>query len=628
MNYLPYFDATLAAGLAAALLAVVICVAAGALVGRGPSRWAEADMLVGFGLFGAFVTFFAIVLRIPLSWLFAAFAALSLVGLVVRRQFPGGAATWLALLLLSPIMIRAAGSTAALWDEVWHWLPNASYAYNHNSLAWPDLPPPFSKFPGYPQLIPLLIAEASLIAGRFLESAGPVINVMLLAASSALLAEAMTAALRRRGHLDEAGAPIMLTAAAVVITVLLNPGLDGGIVLSSYADSATMVAVGALGLIGIEILVRLSREGAAHCAEMSWRFGLIGAMLVGLKQANPVLLALVLLGFALIVLHDPSIPKRRALAQLPRMLAPAIFVFVLWHWYVARNLSEAAMAFRPLATWNFDVMDQTFGAFGRIIVERPLFYAMMWLVTATGVAAFFYLPRKTSEARWLAVLCAIVWLGYNAFLITVAVGAMSKVEAINGADYWRYTPHVALLGLYAPVIALAAGRWPKWIPLRGVAPAAVLIVLALFTLPLRDSLNDPPDRAWPRFLRAAVSDMAKTLPAGSKVVIVPCWNESPFAVIVRYQLWQFGAPGRTVPATILWDPSDLPKVAGWAAQGDVNYLIIQDGECSTDALTSTLRMPPLKNELALVEWRHDAWEKVRSWPIPAPLIRARPAPQP
>jgi uncharacterized membrane protein len=44
-----------------------------------------------------------------------------------------------------------------------------------------------------------------------------------------------------------------------------------------------------------------------------------------------------------------------------------------------------------------------------------MFHSIMWLVTAAGVVSFFHLPRKTSEARWLAVVCATVWLGFNFF---------------------------------------------------------------------------------------------------------------------------------------------------------------------------------------------------------------------
>ena len=56
----------------------------------------------------------------------------------------------------------------------------------------------------------------------------------------------MAAALVRRERLAATGMPLILVASAVAVTILLNPGFDWNVVLSSYADCGTMVAVGAL----------------------------------------------------------------------------------------------------------------------------------------------------------------------------------------------------------------------------------------------------------------------------------------------------------------------------------------------------------------------------------------------
>ena len=578
-------------------------------------------MLVGFGVLSSALTILAVTTRIPLSWLMACLAILSAVGLAMRWQWLGGRSTWIALALVSPLVATAAGHQPAMWDDFWNWLPSAAYAYWHNSLPWPDLAPSLSIFPGYPQAMPLMIASASFIGGRFLEAAGPVINVLLLAGASALFAEALAAALVRRGRLQATEMPLVLVACAVAITTLLNPGLDGGVLLSSYADCATMVAVGALGLLGVEILARLSARGAANVEGLAWRFGFVGAMLVNLKQANPVLLALVTAGLILVALRDPATRTWRALVQLPRMLGPGIVLIALWRWYVAQSLPNSEQAFRPFDTWNFGVLRQTFAAIGRLIADATLFHTMMWLVTAAGVAFFFQLPRKASEARWLAVVCATVWLGYNVFMLTIYLGVMTVSDAHIAADYWRYTPHVALLGLYALVMALAIGRWPVWMNLRSAVPTLAVVLLALCAMPLRSDLNNPPGRAWQRFLREAAADMRHVIPPGSKLLIVPFWNSSPFGVAVRYNLWQLDVPEQQIDATILWDEDDFAKVASWAARGEADYLLIQDGEGMMDEATDTLGLPRIIHELVLFVWRAGAWERMKSWPIPPALIQ-------
>jgi hypothetical protein len=244
---------------------------------------------------------------------------------------------------------------------------------------------------------------------------------------------------------------------------------------------------------------------------------------------------------------------------------------------------------------------------------------MMWMVTLAGIAAFVRLPHKASEARWLAVVCAVVWLGYNVFLLIVYIGVMNLHDAEIAADYWRYTPHVALLGLYAPVTALAIGRWPVWINLRNGVATAVAVLVAVCVMLVRSDINNPPGRAWQSFLRGAAADMRRVLPPGSKLLIVPAWN-GPFGVALRYSLWQRGKPERQIFATIMWDFDDLAKVATWAARGDANYLVLQDAEGEMDDVTDLLGLPRLNHELVLFAWRDGAWQRVKSWPVPPDLI--------
>jgi hypothetical protein len=467
-----------------------------------------------------------------------------------------------------------------------------------------------------------MISAASFVAGRFLEAPGPVINALLLAGSGAFFAEAFAMALVRRGRLQAGEMPLLVIAGAVAITILLNPGLDGAVVLSSYADCGTMAAVGALGLLGVEILARLSAPDAVDVEGLAWRFGCVGAMLVNLKQANPVLLGLVIAGLLLVALRVPALRTRRALLQLPRMLGPAIVLIALWRWYVMQqSLPKPDQAFRPFDAWNFGVLRQTFAGIAHQIADAPLFHSMMWLVTAAGVAFFFSLPRKGGEARWLAVVCATVWLGYNVFLLIIYLGVMSVSDAQIAADYWRYTPHVALLGLYPPVLALGAARWPAWLGLRNAAAGLAAVVLALCAMPLRGDLNNPPGRAWQRFLREAAADMRGLIPNGAKLLIVPYWSSNPFGVAVRYHLLQPVAPEQPIVADILWDDSDLAKITAWGARGDFQYLLLQDAEGPMDEATEALGLPRLHHELVLYAWRDGAWRPVKSWPIPAALLQ-------
>jgi hypothetical protein len=201
---------------------------------------------------------------------------------------------------------------------------------------------------------------------------------------------------------------------------------------------------------------------------------------------------------------------------------------------------------------------------------------------------------------------------------------MTGSDVYGAGDYWRYTPHVALLGLYAPVMALAVARWPVWLRLGGAVPTLAMVLVALCVLPMRGDLNNPPGITWQRFLRAAVAEMRNVILPGSKVVIVSFSfpNSLPFGVAVRYYLWQLDLPEQQIVTNIRWDDRDLATVTSLAARGQVDYLIIQDADGSMDKATDTLGLPRLHHELVLFVWRDDAWRPVKSRPIPPALIRS------
>jgi hypothetical protein len=288
---------------------------------------------------------------------------------------------------------------------------------------------------------------------------------------------------------------------------------------------------------------------------------------------------------------------------------------------VQQSLPSSEQAFRPFDAWNFAVLRQTFAGIGHQIADAPLFHSMMWLVTAAGVAFFFRLPRQADAARWLAVVCATVWSGYNVFLLIIYLGVMSVSDAQMAADYWRYTPHVALLGLYPPALALATARGPAWLKLRNAGAALAVAMLALCAMPLRGDLNNPPGRAWQHFLRHAAADMRSLIPKGAKLLIVPYWSSNPFGVAVRYHLLQPVAPEQPIVADILWDDSNLAKVTSWGARGEYDYLLLQDAEGPMDEATEALGLPRLDRELVLYTWRDGGWKRMKSWPIPPALVQ-------
>jgi hypothetical protein len=611
-----------------------LCAAMGVAVGNGRARWPGSDMFVGFGIMVSAISVLAVATRLPLSLLMLGAGAVAVMVPLLHRELPGRAVTWIAIAVLAPVLMLAARHPPAMWDDFWNWLPNAAYAYHHNSLAWPDLPPSLSIFPGYPQGMPLAIAAASFMSGGFAKVAGPIVNVLLLAGSCAVFADALTTMLIRHGRLRQGSEtsllkpPLVVIALAVAVTTLLNPGLDGAVLLSSYADTGTMAAVGALALIGTEILTRVLAGDTKDLASLAWRFGLVGAMLVSLKQSNPALLALLTGGLIAVALRHPLLRKSMLrkptlLALLARMVAPALVFIVVWRFYVRsylHNMPNSEQAFRPLADWNFDLLQNTLISIGDLIADWPVFHGLMWSVSVAGLLFLFQLPRRVSEARILAIVGAGLWIGYNGFMLFIYVAVMSENDATIAADYWRYMPHAVLPALYALTIALAIAFWPIRFDLRHPAPALAAAMLALAVLPLRADINDPAGRAWQKFIRETAAEMQAMIPAGANVLIVPVSPSSPYAVALRYHLWGLGGSAHSVKPVIVWDESDFPDIARRAQRREADYLIVQDAEGSMDTAADVLGLPRLNGELVLFGWQGNRWIALKSWPVPTRLV--------
>ncbi|MFM8333682.1 MAG: hypothetical protein ACKN9T_18540 [Candidatus Methylumidiphilus sp.] len=570
------FDAV---GAAAALAVMLACTALGSVVGAGDkNRLAAADAVVGLGLAGDILTLLAVATRAPVSlWagLLGAAGLAALAWSASRRRLAGGAGFAAALLLASPLLVFAALGPATLWDDFAQWLPNAAYVFQHDSLPRPDLPATPSFHLGYPYILPFIVAGASWLAGDFLESAGAVANVVLLAAVAAAIAETPAA----DGQPGTASR-WATTAAAIAAFFLFFPELPRNVLFSAYADTATIAAVGVLGLLGTALLQRLAENADAR--PLAWRFGLAAAALVNLKQANLVLLALLGLGLSLAAWRGGRLRGTPWPRLLPAIALPAAAVYLVWRHYLKHNLPGGELAFQPLAHWNWSAIPAMAQSLGQEWARNPGFHLLMWAVTLAGLAS---LRRPRHPDAVLAVATACVWTGYNAFLIVVYLGVMTAEEAGNAADYWRYTPHAGMLAVAAALLWLRRLPWPAP-ALRQSRPAllglAALLPLALLiTGPGRLSARAKP---WPMHFRAVGQAVAETLPPHARLAVSITFNFDPAENAIDYDLRRYGR----------------------------------------DAVTAALGIPAVAHASALFAWTGTGFRQVSVWPFP----RAYWVPQP
>lgn len=596
-----------------AVLGVILVLASlGALVGGSAARIPGADLMVGLGIASAALTIVAGATPLPLSTAMALVGAAAAVGcgaLFRRRCVPGGPAFWWALVLIAPLLWIAAAAPATMWDDFFHWLPNAAYAYRFDHLAGAGFPDSAARWPGYPQTMPYLTLAASLLAGRFLECAGPIANLAMLGAFAAALA----ATLGREG-----GPPshhLASTGVVLAFCTLLNPGFDQRVALSTYADVATGIAVALCGVLGCRIVTRLDQSRHHEARVLAWRFAFIAVALVNLKQANPVLLALIGLGLGLVAWRRRTLPAPALLRLTPILLGPSLLVWVIWRAYVAVHFPAGEMTFRPPETWNWSALPSTIGSIWTIQCNNPWFYFTIHGLTVAGIAAA--VRRPGGLASQLLVLTAVGWIGYHAFLVVVYLGAMTPIEAGIAADYWRYAPHLgplATAAVAAGVVSALSRCPPRWFPAASAVAGCVVCAVAIGFAADR---YDPRRHAWPMLFRAVGRALADDLPAGARVAVTTGNPMDPIGAGIHYDLWRPGREDRNL--RMIWGcENDADNAVRSFRDGISTHLLITGALQDVTGLTRVLGVRPIGSEIVLFAWNRGTWQELRSWPVESP----------
>src|SRR4051812_4029021 len=331
--YLPFSLLDGVAAASAALVAFIGCAVFGAVAGTARERLRAADAVVGLGVATGSMTVFGAMFRIPLSIWAALLAMAALAGgvvLVRRRDAPGSVAMWIALATLVPLLLLVAMVPASHWDELHHWLLVAVYIERFDSFPRPDLPPSPAFMPAYPQAGPLFVWFVSLLARRWTESGGALLAVLLLGRFVPVLIAVVPEGPRGLSTSCSFATKAALSAAGLILVLPLNPGFDRTFSLTALADVPTATATGTSTVLGWLMLERLRDGEQAKAAVLALQFGIVTAFLLNLKQANPVLAALLVGSLGLLVLRDPSLRLGALLRLLPRMLLPGAVVYGVW----------------------------------------------------------------------------------------------------------------------------------------------------------------------------------------------------------------------------------------------------------------------------------------------------------
>lgn len=585
-----------------------------AALGRGAARLVgdrrpmpEADALVGWGLATALIVAMGTLTDIGMTPTLATLALAALASAVMARRDLLAPPVVKLLILAVPLLLLTAAMHPSQWDEFGQWLPNARYLVTHDQFPAQGRPLSDSIFPAYPYAVPLLILGASRIAGTLADMAAGQINLLLLVVFAATLA---------RQYAVGRGGPVVFgwrgLSLALLAATIASPTFVPKLVLSAYADTATGLALAVAALAGLAVVnddPTTGRRGAL----LQLASALI--LLLQAKQANLALAGLVVGGLTLLAtMERPRGDRFRTAALILATALPALLLHLLWRHHVAQHLPGGEKVALDISHWRWDLLPDTLANMGHVAAQKIGYFGLSLLISVIGLV--LWARRRHRPLARAFLLYAMLFLGYQAFLIAAYVGVLaagSEHEARSAQSYWRYNTHLGpLLSALAAQAAgaLAAGRTipAKWRAHIGASAVVLAIVLPLAAWrQIRFDL-DPAKRAdYP-----VAAEMDRRLPADARLVVIDAHGDGFHAIHLRYLM---GAHRRLLATIDQTSPDTQAACRQVVNGGETSHLWLRSW---TPAVLTCLGLGELERDRSYLLTHDDGgnWRIERSWASP------------
>mgnify|MGYP007046928193 CR=1 FL=1 len=499
----------------------------------------EAAPFYGWSVINFVLMIFGVFSRIPFPIIASGIAGIAVLALIValrreQRLFPAG--TLKVVVLAAPLLLLVSAMVGSQWDEFSDWLisprlmletgsfPTAADAHRGGTLA------------AYPYGWHFVTYLASLLAGRFLENAGALINVFMLLTFSFLSIRLIRTGLGRENDISTPG--WTLCAIGGLSTTLLNTTFVQKVALTSYADVATAIITGLGAVIGWYMLGALAEGKRREALQNALQIGLLMMLLVNLKQSTVVMAVLVVGAVVLTGLRDPKITIRDLAAMLPRMTLPAIFIFFLWRYYISQEIPAKEMHMVAFSDWLFEYIPEILQRMLLVLSKKGAYLFLLLLVIGFGIRAMF--NYRTPFDR-LALIAGTIFFGHNAFLFVAYLSSFGKFDALRAASYWRYNMQLGMVGVAFTTYGLSI-LWQKYIEGRHSPKKIIWLPVALmFVAPFVFANKLRFDRFPPvPHFREVSAELNDLLVTGNKLSVLDPQGSGESGVIARYELGGMG----------------------------------------------------------------------------------------
>lgn len=588
-------------GLAGVLLGVLFFTVLGRLAGV-PDRLPETTLISGWAILAAVLTVTGVFTGLPFSYPFWAMAALGALafGVLARRGRMIIPSDSLKILVLGlPLLVIVTAKWPSEVDTFTHWLPNAEYIVANDAFPRPDLPAPWSIYPGFPYNFTFVSYVVGQFAGRFVDNAAIVFNVVLLLAFAALLARLI----RLAGPTPDVPIDWRLAALSILLATLANPVFVRKIVLISYPDLATSVVLafaGVLAWMWLDALAERRRDAGGLAVALT----LALVLLINIKQANLVLFLALLISLAVVVWRDPKLEFRPFLRWLPFLLAAPLAIYFAWRFHLSHVMPLTEAKLLPVDQWAFEKLPQLLFVMGKVVLKKGHYFAIMAFFLVWSLRAVIR-PRGSFDR--LALIVAGLFAGYTVFLAFIFIVHFGGYPQ----SYWRINTHLGYFGLAAVIYGLARlyhlrfAEVGERFPMRQLAAALIVAVPLLQVATAgywRFDLQEPKPT-----LRGNGLDLARIVPADAIVVAHIPGDNGDFSWILRYYVTSARPDVRVVVA-------QTEKSTFDAADKTTDRPVYVWSYCRTPVLGRSFKLKLPADASLLLSKADGNWRVVRTWP--------------
>lgn len=595
-------------GVAAIFVAIAVFCGLG-LPWRRPGDPPGVPIFAGWAIVSIVLTVVGVLTPWPFTpafWIVVAVGGLMLA--VVRYRggaMASGDLTRIFILGL-PLVVIIAAKVPSEVDSFTHWLPNGAYLLEHDGFLRPERPESKSVYPGFPYNATFLFYVVGRIAGGFIENTAIVFNVILILLFAGLLAWLI----RRgapRGTIPEWG----LAALSLLAASLFNPVFVRRIWLASYPDIATSIVVTFSGIVGWLWIESLARREASEPGR-ALTFGLFLALLVNIKQANPVLVAGLVTGAGLIAWRDPKIGLGRFLTRLPMVLGAPLLLYACWRYYVADVTALRENEIQPIGQWPLHLLPNLLGRMVSVALHKSAYFFLAMAAMVWGIRALVRRPQTEFDRLTIIVGCS--FLVYNLFLLFIFIAHFGGYPQ----SYWRYNMHIGYL-VTANAVFGAALAWDRWghdrLHLRPRVFRTFVTVLVI-AVPLAEIALA---RYW-RFdleipkpiLRESGRELAGSLPADAVVLVLIPGDQGNFSAIIKHYV-----TGSRADLSVVEIAPEEGKVAHQVGLVDNRPLYVWS-YCAQPWMGRYFRVPFEPGGAVLVRRDGETWAVERVWKHPLP----------